>query len=93
MKNAFPTLGAAVLYLNGFHHGKHLDRLNYLSRHQPDWVMSIANNMWRTRDTNVAKDFPDLLAWSIKEVYVKTFNENVDNFNDRLNWKADGLEA
>ena len=93
MQNAFPTIGAAVLYLNGFHHGKHLGRLNYLSRHQPDWVMSVANNMWRTRDTEFAKDYPDLLAFGIKEVYVQTFNEQVDNVNDRLNWKTDGLDA
>jgi hypothetical protein len=78
MQNAFPTLGAAVLYLNSFHHGKHKGRLNYLSRHQPEWVMSVANNMWRTRDTRVAKDFPDLLAWSIKELYVKTFNDQIE---------------
>jgi hypothetical protein len=78
MQNAFPTLGAAVLYLNGFHHGKHLDRLNYLSRHNPEWVMSIAESMWESRDENIAKDYPDLLAFSIKELYVKTFNEQVD---------------
>ena len=78
MQNAFPTLGAAVLYLNGFHHGKHLDRLNYLSRLTPMWVMSIANKMWETRHEDIAKDYPDLLAFSIKELYVKTFNEQVD---------------
>jgi hypothetical protein len=78
MQNAFPTLGAAVLYLNGFHHGKHLGRLNYLSRHNPEWVMSLATKMWDFRDTDIAKDYPDLLAFSIKELYVKTFNEQVD---------------
>jgi len=78
MQNAFPTIGAAVLYLNGFHHGKYLGRLNYLSRHQPDWVMSVATKMWESRDENIAKDYPDLLAFSIKELYVKTFNEQVD---------------
>ena len=66
MPNAFPTLGAAVLYLNGFHHGKHLGRLNYLSRHQPDWVMSIATNMWQTRDTDLAKEYAPALAFAIK---------------------------
>ncbi len=55
--------------------------------------MSVANNMWRTRDSEFAKDYPDLLAFGIKEVYVETFNERVDTFNDRLNWKTDGLEA
>jgi hypothetical protein len=78
MQNAFPTLGAAVLYLNGFHHGKHLDRLNYLSRLTPMWVMSIATTMWESRDEAIAEDYPDLLAFSIKELYVKTFNEQVD---------------
>ena len=78
MDNHFPTLGAAVQYLNGFHHGEHLQRLNYLSRHQPDWVMSVANNMWKTRDSEFAKDYPDLLAFAIKEVFVKTFNEQAD---------------
>ena len=78
MQNAFPTIGAAVLYLNGFHHGKHLGRLNYLACHKPDWVMSVATKMWESRDENIAKDYPDLLAFSIKELYVKTFNEQVD---------------
>jgi len=78
MQNAFPTLGAAVLYLNGFHYGKHLGRLNYLSRHNPEWVMSVATTMWESRDEAIAKDYPDLLAFSIKELYVKTFNEQVD---------------
>jgi len=78
MQNAFPTLGSAVLYLNGFHYGKHLHRLNYLSRLKPEWVMSIANSMWEFRDTDMAKDYPDLLAFSIKEAYVQTFNEQVD---------------
>ena len=78
MNNHFPTLGAAVQYLNGFHHGKHLNRLNYLSRHQPKWVLSVANNMWKTRDTEFAADYPDLLAFAIKEVFVKTFNEQAD---------------
>ena len=78
MQNAFPTIGAAVLYLNGFHHGKHLDRLNYLSRLKPEWVMSLSTKMWEFRDTDMAKDYPDLLAFSIKEAYVQTFNEQVD---------------
>ena len=42
---SFPTLGAAVLYLNGFHHGKHLGRLNFLARTNPDWVMTTAQGM------------------------------------------------
>jgi len=78
MDNHFPTLGSAVQYLNSFHHGKHLAILNYLSRHKPEWVKSVANNMWETRDTEIAADYPDLLAFSMKELYVKTFNEQVD---------------
>ena len=91
MQNAFPTLGAAVLYLNGFHHGKHLDRLNYLSRHKPDWVMSIATTMWSGRDTDLAKDYPEALAFALKEAYVQTFNEQADKSLDDA-WN-DALEA
>ena len=43
--NTFPTLGAAVLYLNGFHHGKYLGRLNFLARVNPEWVMTTAQGM------------------------------------------------
>jgi len=42
MNNTFPTLGSAVLYLNGFHHGKHLGRLNTLARINPEWVKTTA---------------------------------------------------
>ena len=68
----FPTLGAAVLYLNGFHYGKHLDRLNYLSRFKPDWVMSVANTMWENR--NEGDFYADLLDWAIPDVYTRTLN-------------------
>ena len=74
MQNAFPTLGAAVLYLNGFHHGKHLDRLNYLSRHHAWWITSTADNLWRHRDTESAKDHADLLAFGLNELYVMSVN-------------------
>ena len=77
-KSNFPTIGSAVLYLNSFHQGKHLDRLNYLSRHQSWWITSAANNIWESRHEDIAKDYPDLLAFSIKELYVMTFNEQVD---------------
>jgi hypothetical protein len=88
MQNAFPTIGAAVLYLNGFHHGEHIGRLNYLSRLKPEWVTSVANHMWSTRnDGPIGKGlgeeprhhfYADILAWSIRELYVQTFNEQVD---------------
>ena len=75
MQNAFPTLGSAVLYLNGFHYGKHLDRLNFLARLKPEWVMSVANNMWEHRNDD---DFyADLLDWAIPDIYAQTFNEQV----------------
>jgi hypothetical protein len=79
MQNAFPTLGAAVLYLNGFHHGKLLDRLNFLARHEPEWVMSIANTMWiQSCHEDIAENKPLLLAFAVKEAYVQTFNEQID---------------
>ena len=80
MQNAFPTLGAAVLYLNGFHYGKHLDRLNYLSRYNPDWVMSVANNMWESRNDDLVGEkstidfYADMLDWAIPDVYTRTLN-------------------
>ena len=101
MDNAFPTLGAAVLYLNGFHHGKHLDRLNYLSRHKPDWVMRVANNMWNKRhygplgkseNGQPMREFcAELLDWHLPEFYAETFNEQADKSLDDA-WK-DALEA
>lgn len=75
MRNAFPTLGAAVLYLNSFHHGSNRERLNFISKHNPEWVMSIATKMWEFRDTDMSKDYADLLAFSIKELYVETYNK------------------
>ena len=80
MQNAFPTLGAAVLYLNSFHHGKHLGRLNYLSRTNPDWLMGTARGMHdhkaiigHDRDTYVT-----MLGIAINDRYVKTFNEQIE---------------
>ena len=73
------------MYLNSFHYGKHLDRLNYLSRHQSWWITSAANNLWNHRDTELAKDHADLLAFGIKELYVMTFNEQVDKETELVN--------
>lgn len=81
MQNAFPTLGAAVLYLNGFNHGKHLDRLNYLSRHKSDWVMDTANRMWNSRNdgpvgkTPIRQFCAELLDWYLPDFYAETWNE------------------
>ena len=74
MSNTFPTLGAAVLYVNGFHHGKYLNKLNFIARHNPDWVMGTANGLWLTRDTLPA-DPAALLAFGIEQTYVKHYNE------------------
>ena len=84
MQNAFPTLGAAVLYINGFNHGKHLGRLNYLAKYKPDWVMTVANNMWESRNDEVGKG-PDaqpmrefcaeLLDYFLPGFYADAWNE------------------
>jgi hypothetical protein len=73
----FPTLGAAVLYLNSFHHGSNRERLNFIAKHKPKWVMSIATSMWKGRDLDIAKDYPEALGFALKEVYVQTFNEQI----------------
>jgi hypothetical protein len=60
-----------VLYLNGFHHGKHLNRLNFLARTEPKWVMRVANIVWSNRDKGYTPMFSehsaDLLTFGIKE--------------------------
>lgn len=73
----FPTLGAAVLYLNSFHHGSNLERLNFIAKHEPEWIFGTANGLWLTRETLPA-DPSALLSFSIKEKYVKTFNEQIE---------------
>lgn len=85
MQNAFPTIGAAVLYLNGFNHGKHLKRLNYLSRHKSDWVMETANRMWHHRNDDpigkgegaqpIRQFCAELLDWYLPDLYAETRNE------------------
>jgi len=77
MDNTFPTLGSAVLYLNGFHHGKHLGRLNYLSRHNPEWVMTTAQGMHdhtpimeHDRDT-----YATMLDIAICDRFAEAYNE------------------
>jgi len=84
MNNTFPTLGSAVQYLNGFHHGKHLDRLNYLSRFNGDWVMEVASNMWETRNDGLLGNesrhtfYANMLDWAIPDVYTRTLNGVAD---------------
>ena len=77
MDNTFPTIGAAVLYLNGFHHGEHLDRLNMLARVNPDWVRGTAQGlhdhtaiMEHDRDT-----YATMLDIAIRNRFAKAYNE------------------
>ena len=77
MDNTFPTLGAAVLYLNGFHYGKHLDRLNMLARVNPEWVRSTAQAMHdhtpimeHDRDT-----YATMLDIAICDRFAEAYNE------------------
>jgi hypothetical protein len=69
----FPTIGSAVLYLNSFHHGELLDRLNVVSRHDPDWIRNIADIMmafdWENEDEKKL-----MFKWSLKEKYVTAVN-------------------
>ena len=73
MTTNFPFIGSAVLYLNGFHHGEFLDRLNVVARHDPEWIRNIA-------DITMAFDWENeeekklMLKWSIKEKYVTAVN-------------------
>ena len=84
MKSVFTTIGDAVFYLNEFHKGKHLDRLNYLSRYNGDWVMMVANNMWETRNDGPLGNEPrhafyaNMLDWAIPDVYTRTLNGVAD---------------
>ena len=73
MTTNFPTIGSAVLYLNSLHYGELLDRLNVVSRHDPEWIRNIA-------DITIAFDWENeeekkrMLKWSIKEKYVIAVN-------------------
>ena len=72
-KSNFPTIGSAVLYLNGWHHGEFLDRLNTVSRHDPEWIRNIADTMmmfdWEDEETKRS-----MFKWSLKEKYVIAVN-------------------
>ena len=73
MTTNFPTIGSAVLYLNSLHYGEFLDRLNVVSRHDPEWIRNIADIM-------MAFDWPNeeekklMFKWSLKEKYVTAVN-------------------
>ena len=72
-KSNFPTIGSAVLYLNGFHYGEFLDRLNVVSRHDPEWIRNIADIMmsfdWPNEDEKKL-----MFKWSLQERYVTAVN-------------------
>ena len=72
-KSNFPTIGSAVLYLNGFHYGEFLDRLNVVSRHDPEWVRNIADATMMF-DWESEEEKKRMLKWSIKEKYVTAIN-------------------
>ena len=97
MQNAFPTLGAAVLYLNGFHHGKHLRRLNYLAKYKPDWVMEAANVAWNCRNRGPIGNqsrrefYALLLDWRLPDLYAEVWNEQADKSLDDA-W-SDAIQA
>ena len=69
----FPTIGSAVLYLNGFHHGEFLDRLNVVARHDPEWIRNIADITmafdWENEDEKKL-----MFKWTLKEKYVTAIN-------------------
>lgn len=74
MKNThFPTLGSAVLHLNGYHHGEFLDRLNAVSRHDPEWVRNIADIMV-SFDWESEEEKKRMLKWSLKEKFTQAMN-------------------
>ena len=73
MTTNFPFIGSAVLYLNGFHHGELLDRLNVVARHDPEWIRNIADIMM-TFDWENEKEKKLMFKWSLKEKYVTAVN-------------------
>lgn len=69
----FPTIGSAVLYLNSLHYGEFLDRLNVVSRHDPEWIRNIAD-ITMAFDWESEEEKKRMLKWSIKEKYVIAVN-------------------
>lgn len=73
MMTNFPTIGSAVLYLNSLHYGEFLDRLNVVSRHDPEWIRNIAD-ITMAFDWESEEEKKRMLKWSIKEKYVIAVN-------------------
>ena len=73
MTTNFPIIGSAVLYLNSLHYGELLDRLNVVSRHDPDWIRNIAD-ITMAFDWESEEERKRMLKWSIKEKYVIAVN-------------------
>ena len=72
-KSNFPTIGSAVLYLNSLHYGEFLDRLNVVSRHDPEWIRNIAD-ITMAFDWESEEEKKLMLKWCIKEKYVTAVN-------------------
>lgn len=72
-KSNFPFIGSAVLYLNSLHHGEFLDRLNVVSRHDPEWIRNIADIMMAF-DWENEEEKKLMFKWSLKEKYVTAVN-------------------
>ena len=73
MTTNFPTIGSAVLYLNGLHYGELLDRLNVVARHDPEWIRNIADIMMAF-DWENEEEKKLMFKWSLKEKYVTAVN-------------------
>ena len=75
MDNFFKRpVGAAVLYLNDFHHGKYLSELNRISLHDPEWVRSTAEAVYSSTNKGFKKDAPIMLAFAITNINTKILN-------------------
>ena len=73
MTTNFPTIGSAVLYLNSLHYGEFLDRLNVVSRHDPEWIRNIAD-ITMAFDWESEEEKKRMLKWTLKEKYVTAVN-------------------
>lgn len=75
MDNFFKRpVGAAVLYLNDFHFGKHLSKLNRISLHDPEWVRSTAEAVYSSTNEGFKKDAPTMLEFAITNIYTNILN-------------------
>jgi hypothetical protein len=60
-------IGAAVLFLNNFHHGKHLNDLNRCARLVPDDVRGMASLLARSpeaHDSTAKLVIDTLISWA-----------------------------